>query len=100
MALGIIHHSIVAEIKHLRANQVLHRSQNKDYKDRKLRLERGLRLACSYGSSSLTKDKACAHEGVLIMLMEDMKMAPQPGEYETECDDEFAKKHGGQAHIV
>eukprot|EP00435_Cladocopium_sp_Y103_P008328 s555_g2.t1 len=98
-------HITVAEIKHLRqANQVLVKAQNKDYKDlglyfRKLNPERGLRLACFHDSSSHTKDKAYAHEGVIIMLMED-RVAPRHEEYDVECSDDMAEKHGGTAHIL
>ena len=98
-------HITIAEIKHLcQANQVLVKAQNKDYKDlglyfRKLNPERGLRLACFHDSSSHTKDKAYAHEGVLIMLMED-NVTPRHEEYDVECSDDMAVKHGGKAHIL
>jgi hypothetical protein len=66
-----------AEIKHLRqASQVLKRAQDKDCRDvalyfRKHAPRHGLRLACFHDSSSHTKEKSYAHEGVLILLMED-----------------------------
>ena len=98
-------HVTSAEIRHLRqANQVLQRAQNKDYQDvglyfRKLRPERGLRLACFHDSSSHTKEKAYAHEGVLVLLMED-HVVPQDGEFEKVCNDFEAKTHGGHAHVL
>ena len=61
-----------AEIRHLRqANHVLKQAQNPDRKDvglyfRKLHPERGFRMACFQDSSSHTKGKAYAHEGVLV----------------------------------
>ena len=94
-----------AEIKHLRqANQVLKRAQDKDCKDvglyfRKLDPRHGLRLACFHDSSSHTKEKSYAHEGVLILLMED-HVKPKDGLYEITCNDEEIKCHGGHAHIL
>ena len=94
-----------AEIRHLRmANQVLKRAQHQDYKDvgiyfMKLNPQRGLRLACFHDSSSFTKEKAYAHEGVVVMLMED-GVAPQEGQYELVCNDYEVAQHGGRAHIL
>jgi hypothetical protein len=94
-----------AEIKHLRqANQVLKRAQDKDCKDvglyfRKLDPRHGLRLACFHDSSSHTKEKSYAHEGVLILLMED-HVKPKDGLYEITCNDEEIKCHGGHAPIL
>ena len=94
-----------AEIKHLRlANQLLKRAQHDDYQDvgiyfMKLNPSRGLRLACFHDSSSFTKEKAYAHEGVMVLLMED-NIKTTEGEYEKTCDDFMAMKHGGRAHIL
>ena len=94
-----------AEIKHLRlANQLLKRAQHDDFKDvgiyfMKLNPSRGLRLACFHDSSSFTKEKAYAHEGVLVLPMED-NLKTSEGEYEKECDDFAAMRHGGRAHIL
>ena len=98
-------HVTSAEIKHLRrANQVLKRAQDKDFIDvglyfRKLDPRKGLRLACFHDSSSHTKEKAYAHEGVLIMLMED-HVKPRDGEYDITCTDAQAQLHGGHAHVL
>lgn len=98
-------HVTAAEIKHLRqANAVLKRAQGKDYSEvglyfRKLDHSHGLRLACFHDSSSFTKDKAYAHEGVLVMLMED-HLCPEPDVYEITCSDEMVQRHGGRAHIL
>ena len=94
-----------AEIRHLRmANQVLKRAQLPDYKDvglyfMKLRPEKGLRLACFHDSSSFTKDKAYAHEGIVVLLMED-HVAPKDDEYEVICDETQVRRHGGRAHVL
>ena len=85
-------HLTSAEIRHLRqANQVLKQAQAADRKSvglyfRKLHPERGLRIACFHDSSSHTKEKAYAHEGVLVLLMED-HLQPQEGQYDVTCDD-------------
>ena len=94
-----------AGIKHLRqASPVLKRAQDKDCKDvglyfRKLDPQHGLRLACFHDSSSHTKEKSYAHEGVLILLMEG-RLKPEDGIYEITCNDDEIKCHGGHAHIL
>ena len=94
-----------AEIRHLRmANQVLKRAQLPDYGDvglyfMKLRPEKGLRLACFHDSSSFTKEKAYAHEGIVVLLMED-HVVPKDDEYEVICDDNQVRRHGGRAHVL
>eukprot|EP00438_Fugacium_kawagutii_P029807 Skav231475 [mRNA] locus=scaffold1100:530653:539709:- [translate_table: standard] len=98
-------HVTTAEIRHLRqANQVLKQAQDVKRKDvglyfRKLHPEHGLRIACFHDSSSHTKEKAYAHEGVLILLMED-HVRPDEQTYEMTCDDVQAQLHGGHAHIL
>ena len=94
-----------AEIRHLRmANQVLKRAQQPDFQDvgiyfMKLNPRRGLRLACFHDSSSFTKEKSYAQEGVIVMLMED-NVTPVEGQYDVTCDDLGAANHGGRAHIL
>ena len=94
-----------AEIRHLRmANQVLKRAQQQDFRDvgiyfMKLNPSRGLRLACFHDSSSFTKEKSFAQEGVIVMLMED-NVTPIDGQYDVTCDDLGAADHGGRAHIL
>lgn len=98
-------HVTTAEIRHLRyANQVLKRAQDKDSRGvglyfRKLNPKHGLRLACFHDASSHTKEKAYAHEGVLVLLMED-HVKPQSEIYEHSCADDEARLHGGRAHIL
>ena len=94
-----------AEIKHLRlANQLLKRAQHDDFKDvgiyfMKLNPSRGLRLACFHDPIPFTKEKAYAHEGVMVLLMED-NLTTSEGEYEKDCDDFMAMKQGGRAHVL
>ena len=58
-----------------------------------------MRLACFHDASSHTKDKAYAHEGVLVLLMED-HVKPHDEVYEHTCTDAEARLHGGRAHIL
>ena len=86
------------------ANQVLKRAQQPDFQDvgiyfMKPNPSRGLRLACFHDSSSFTKEKSYAQEGVIVMLMED-NVTPVEGQYDVTCDDLGAADHGGRAHVL